>query len=172
MQNPLQIFKYCPKCGSSGFAADSEKSILCNTCGFRYFVNMSAAVAAIIKNNEGEMLFTIRKYDPAAGMLDLPGGFVDLGETAENALQREIWEELHLKITDFQFIGTFPNEYNFGELKYHTLDLVFECETDSFTGLSVADDVSGFIFRKPQNVKSEEIGLDSIKLILDQLKKT
>jgi mutator protein MutT len=127
---------------------------------------MSASVAAIIRNQNNEVLFTVRKHDPAAGMLDLPGGFIDLGETAESAIVREIQEELNLNISMMKFIGTFPNKYLYGELEYQTLDLVFNCTVESFENLQVADDVSGYVFRDSGTVQRQEIGLDSIREIV------
>lgn len=170
MHSPAKVFRYCPKCGSPDFAPDTEKSLKCNNCGFRYFINMNAAVAAIIRNDKDEVLFTIRKHDPASGKLDLPGGFVDLGETAERAIVREIQEELNLKIAKIEFVGTFTNKYTYGEIEYQTLDLVFKCSVDSFRELQVADDVSGYVFRDPNSVQAEEIGLASIREIVVSLK--
>lgn len=164
--SPSHVFKYCPKCGSPGFVPDTEKSFKCRICEFGYFINMAASVAAIIRNKNNEVLFTVRKHKPAAGMLDLPGGFVDLGETAEKAIVREIKEELNLDITRMEFIGTFTNKYIYEEIEYQTLDLVFNCSVNSFEDIQVADDVSGFVFRNPATIKSEEIGLESIKEIV------
>ena len=132
---------------------------------------MNAAVAAIIRNDDGKILFTIRKHAPSAGMLDLPGGFVDLGETAENALVREIKEELNLKINKSEFAGTFTNKYVYAGIEYQTLDLVFNCSVESFEGMQVADDVSDYVFRHASSVKEEEIGLDSIKRIVASISK-
>lgn len=127
---------------------------------------MSASVAAIIRNDKNEVLFTVRKNDPSAGMLDLPGGFVDLDETAEKAVVREVYEELKLDVKKMEFVGTFTNKYLYGEIVYQTLDLVFNCYVESFLEIQVADDVSGYVFRNPGTVKPEEIGLDSIKEIV------
>ena len=96
----LEKFCYCPKCGSSHFVEDTEKSKKCENCGFEYFLNPSAAVAAFILNRNGEILIERRKKDPAKGMYDLPGGFVDVRETAENAIVREVMEETSLNVTD------------------------------------------------------------------------
>lgn len=164
--SPNSVFKFCPKCGNDGFISDSEKLLVCSKCGFRYYINMSAAVAAIIHNDKNEILFTIRKHDPAAGKLDLPGGFVDLGETAENAVIREVFEELNLEITEMNFVGTFTNKYVYGGLEYQTLDLVFDCNVNSFTTIKAADDVSGYVFKNPTTVSPDEIGLDSIREIV------
>lgn len=130
---------------------------------------MNAAVAAIIRNHKNEVLFTIRKHEPAAGFLDLPGGFVDLGETAEEALKREVFEELNLTIDTIEFAGTFTNKYIFGEIEYQTLDLVFNCTVLSLSNIQVDDDVSGYIFKDPAFVLPEEIGLESIKRIVKGL---
>ena len=165
--SPLKVFKFCPQCGKPGLSPDTEKSLICGNCGFRYFINMNAAVAAIIRNENNEVLFTIRKHEPAAGLLDLPGGFVDPGETAEEAVKREISEELNLEISKIDFVGTFTNKYIYAGIEYQTLDLVFNCSVESFLELQVADDVSGYIFRDPAKVSYEEIGLDSIKKIVD-----
>jgi len=167
--SPLAIFKFCPKCGSPGLSAYTEKSLNCNSCGFMYFINMNASVAAIIRNEKDEVLFTVRKHEPAAGMLDLPGGFIDLGETADNAVKREILEELNLTIDKAEFVGTFTNKYVYAEIEYQTLDLLFDCAVKSFDELQVADDVSGYVFRHPTQVRHDEIGLESIKRIVDFL---
>jgi mutator protein MutT len=144
---------------------------MCGHCGFRYFINMSASVAAIIRNERNEVLFTVRRHEPAAGMLDLPGGFVDLGETAEDAVVREIHEELNLKISKLEFLATFTNEYLFSGLQYQTLDLVFICSVETFGNMQVADDVSGYVFRDPARVQPEEIGLASIRNIVSRITK-
>ena len=88
--NLIDKFKYCPVCGSSHFAASSTKSKKCNNCGFEYFMNPSAAVVAFITNDKGELLVERRKMEPAKGTLDLPGGFSDILETAEESIVREV----------------------------------------------------------------------------------
>ena len=126
---------------------------------------MGAAVAAVIRNEKNEILFTVRKHEPAIGMLDLPGGFVDMGETAEEAIRREILEELNLEISTLEYWGSFTNKYLYAEVEYQTLDLVFLCSVKTFETIKAADDVSGYVFKDPGCVKPEEIGLESIRSI-------
>jgi len=78
-------FRHCPRCGASALERHSEKSVSCPACGFLFFFNIAAAVAALITDPEGRLLVTKRALDPAQGTLDLPGGFVDPHETAEEA---------------------------------------------------------------------------------------
>lgn len=164
--SPFQVFRFCPRCGSVEFVKADEKSLKCKDCGFRYYFNMSASVAAVIRNENNKVLFTTRKHEPAAGLLDLPGGFVDPGETAEEAIKREIKEELNLQVVGMSFFASFPNKYLFGGIYYQTLDLVFTCMVDSFEHIHADDDVAGYVFRDPAEVKAEEIGLVSIRNIV------
>ncbi len=56
MMHVLDKFRYCPVCGSESFQIQSTKSKCCKSCGFEYFLNASAAVAAFIINMRGELL--------------------------------------------------------------------------------------------------------------------
>jgi len=156
-------FRFCPRCGSDRFKPGSEKSFSCPACGHLYYINAGSAVAGLIFNENGDLLFTRRAHQPAKGMLDLPGGFVDLGEPAESALKREILEELNLTVTGLTYLGSFPNRYEFREVVYYTLDLAFRCEVESFETILPADDVAGFEFRPVQTVNPDEICFDSIR---------
>lgn len=90
MSHPLHQFTYCPKCGARTFVERNEKAKQCTTCGFVYYFNPSSAVACFIRNSKGELLLVRRAKEPAKGTLDLPGGFVDMYESAEDAAHREV----------------------------------------------------------------------------------
>ena len=107
----LDKFKYCPACGSSGFEEQDEKSKRCKRCGFEYYLNPSAAVAAFILNSRGQLLTLRRSKAPAKGTLDLPGGFVDIGENINEALMREVKEETGL-IASLISSPLFPTDTN------------------------------------------------------------
>ena len=100
----IDIFKYCPCCGSSRYITNSFKSKKCEDCGFEQFLNPSAAYVALIRDAEGRLLVTRRLYEPAKGTLDLPGGFADMGETAEEGVAREVKEETNLIVTSCRFL--------------------------------------------------------------------
>ncbi|PKQ64384.1 DNA mismatch repair protein MutT [Labilibaculum filiforme] len=163
---PQKVIKYCPKCGSSAFKFESDNSFLCANCEFHLYINASAAVAALIVNEKGELLLTRRAFQPQKGMLDLPGGFVDVMETAEQALCRELKEELNLEVDEMTYFMSSPNEYIFGGLSVFTLDLAYICKINSFIGIDAKDDISGFEFYKPEKVPFNEIGADSMRKIV------
>ena len=89
-QHPLHQFKFCPVCGQPTFVIHNEKAKECTHCGFVYYFNPSSAVACFIRNEAGELLLVRRAKDPGKGTLDLPGGFVDMYESAEEAAAREV----------------------------------------------------------------------------------
>lgn len=98
--HPLRLFQFCPKCGSGHFIENNKQSKRCETCGFVLYFNPKGAVVGIITNEKGDILVCRRAKEPAKGMLDLPGGFMDSFETAEEAIAREIKEETGLTITN------------------------------------------------------------------------
>ena len=163
---PQKVIKYCPKCGGAEFLYKNDNSFLCENCHFHLYVNASAAVAALIVNEKGELLLTKRAVEPQKGMLDLPGGFVDVMETAEQALCREIKEELNLEVAELSYFMSYPNEYVFGGLSVFTLDLAYICKIKSFKEIDANDDISGFKFYETESIPYQEIGSISMKEIV------
>ena len=164
---PSKVWKYCPWCGAKSFDADADDNYLqCGICRKKFYINASGAVACIIENPQGEILFTRRAFEPAKGMFDLPGGFVSPGETAEEAVRREIKEELNLDTTSIQYIGSSHNRYLYGELVYFTLDLGFRCMVTDFSEMQVADDVDEYIFLPRHRINLQELCFPSIRDIL------
>ena len=111
MSHPLDIFGYCPRCGKGGFAINDFKSKKCSGCGFVLYFNAIAAVVALIVNDKGQLLVARRAKEPAKGTLDLPGGFADSMETAEEAVAREVLEECNLRVKESRYLFSLPNKY-------------------------------------------------------------
>ncbi|MDR3329556.1 MAG: NUDIX domain-containing protein [Prevotellaceae bacterium] len=168
---PSQVFRYCPYCGSDSFAWDGVKSHRCSRCGRKLYTNAAAATIAVIGNPQGELLMTRRGREPSQGMLDLPGGFVDTGETAEHGVMREVKEELNVEVSSLQFLGTFTNQYLYGGTVYFTLDLAFACAVRDLAPLRPADDVSSFVFLALHDIKLEEIAFRSVREVVEGLQR-
>lgn len=161
--HPLEKFRHCPACGSSHFEIQNEKSKRCENCGFEFFLNPSSAVAAFITNEEGELLILTRKKDPGKGTLDLPGGFCDIAETAEEAIIREVKEETGLDVTRVEYLFSEPNKYLYSEFNIPTLDLFFRCEVADTRQVTAMDDASGYVWMATADIQTEQFGLRSIR---------
>ena len=160
--HPLHLFMYCPKCGSSYFEEHDFKSKKCLVCSFVYYFNASASTAAFIVDENERLLVARRSKEPSKGTLDLPGGFVDLNETAEEAIRREISEETGLELTGYQYLFSLPNIYEYSGFEVHTLDLFFEVKTKNTSLLVPADDVSELFFLEKKEINPSDFGLTSI----------
>ncbi|WP_423126994.1 NUDIX hydrolase [Gaoshiqia sp. Z1-71] len=167
--HPLNVLNYCPVCGSVEFHPAGDRAKKCEKCSFIWYFNSSAAVAALIFDDEGKLLLTRRAIQPHLGMLDLPGGFIEPMETAEQAICRELREELGVEVSEPEYFGSFPNEYPFSGMVVFTLDLVFRVKVQSLDRLVPMDDISGYEFHFPDQVDLDELPSVSMKQIVRKL---
>lgn len=137
---------HCVKCAQPSLMKQGEKTYRCTLCGFVYFHNVAAGVSAIIVCN-GKILLVERAQQPAKGKLDFPGGFVDYDESNEQALTRELLEELQLSIDNMQYLFSYPNRYLYKDVLYSTLDSFFEVRLDTQPALVLQqEEVSRYIW--------------------------
>ena len=155
-------FQFCPCCGKATVTELNKNSIRCQSCRFVYFHNCAAAVAAIIETRKG-ILLTMRAAEPKKGCYDLPGGFVDYGESLEQALMREVREELNLEIRNFRYLGSFPNIYAFQGVTYFTTDAIFMVETPNLDCLKPSGEIQDFVIARAEEIDLEQIGFESIR---------
>lgn len=161
--HPLDLFKYCPKCGSSHFEIRNEKAKKCADCGFTNYFNSSAATVAFILNARNELLVCRRGKEPAKGTLDLSGGFIDMAETGEEGVAREVREETGLQVVEATYLFSLPNTYLYSGFLVHTLDLFFLCRVADDSKLLAMDDVTDSFWMPLDQVRPEEFGLDSVR---------
>jgi ADP-ribose pyrophosphatase YjhB (NUDIX family) len=164
-EHPLKRFTHCPSCGGRRFSVCNGKAKQCADCDFIYYANASAAVACFLRNHQGEYLLVRRAKEPAKGTLDLPGGFVDLQESVEEALRREIREETNLTVatSDMRYLFSLPNIYPYAGVRVHTVDLFFDCLIRDFSGAAAADDAEGIVILQPEQIRPSAFGLASIR---------
>ncbi len=163
----LASFSFCPKCGGA-FVENNVKSKRCVACGFVYYFNPSAAVAAFIRNERGEILVSTRAHAPFQGSYDLPGGFVDSFESAEQSIRREVREECNIDVAEARYLFSLPNTYPYSGFEVHTLDIFFECQVHSLESLSAADDVASLRFIAPSDLDPALFGLTSIRAAVER----
>lgn len=110
--NPsLQDVAFCPRCAAPA-TVDAPHSLRCATCGYQAFYNPKPVAGAIPRDVNGRIILLRRGTDPGRGLWTFPGGFVDLGESVEQAAIRETQEELRIAVTLDDLIGVYsrPDE--------------------------------------------------------------
>lgn len=93
---------YCPQCGSDDIAlkmqgGDHVARQICGGCGYIHYRNPTVIAGCIIER-DGKYLFCRRAIEPMKGKWSFPAGFMENGETAEEAAIREVLEETGAKV--------------------------------------------------------------------------
>ena len=178
--HPLEKFQYCPVCGSAQFEVNNFKSKHCPHCGFTYYGNPCSATAAFIRRSSGQrfqalqqppcddLLIAVRGKEPAKGTLDLPGGFVDMYETAEEGIIREIQEETGLTVENPRYLFSIPNRYLYSGMVIHTLDMFFEVYIDTDVHPVADDDAADLRWMPLDSINAADFGLHSISQAVDR----
>lgn len=164
--------QYCPRCGSRAIPRPIISRLICQDCGFELYFNAATAVIALITDELGRLLLTVRAREPQKGMLGLPGGFVDLGETAEMALAREVEEELSVGLCSARFLCTEPNIYPYKGVTYVTVDIAFVCKVDQPQLATPTDDVAQILWRQPSQVDPKDFGFESMAKVFIRFMET
>lgn len=159
----LDKFKFCPVCGSPNFEINNIKSKKCKDCGFSYYLNASSATVALIVNEKNELLVVRRKNDPGKDMLDMPGGFVDMDETGEEAMAREVKEETGLEATEVSYQFSYPNTYLYSGFLVHTLDMFFKVKVKDLSHIEAMDDAAAYYWIPFSEIDIDKFAFDSIK---------
>ena len=167
MSHPLDKFRYCPVCGSANWAEHNFKSKQCADCGFVYYANPSSATAAFIlrtaPDGREELLAVRRAKEPQKDTLDLPGGFVDIGEDIEQGMRREIEEETGLKVDKIDYLFSTPNEYLYSGILIYTIDSDYLVRVPYGVEAVGADDAADARWIALDEVNPDDFGLLSIR---------
>jgi ADP-ribose pyrophosphatase YjhB (NUDIX family) len=110
--NPaLEQARFCPRCGNAA-EVDYPRSISCPHCGYGAYYNPKPVAAAIPVTERGDIVLLRRGFDPGKDLWTFPGGFVDLGESVEEAARREVREEIEADVQLTGLVGVYskPDE--------------------------------------------------------------
>lgn len=93
----------CPHC-----AGPDEQPLVCARCAWRWYSNPKPA-AGVILERDGSILLLRRAVEPGAGAWDLPAGYLDPGESPEEAARRETLEEAGLGVELLRLLGVYTS---------------------------------------------------------------
>ncbi len=106
-----QNSKYCGCCGAP-MKWHTEISKHCTECGKELWPQLQTAI--IVRVTRGEEVLLVHAHSFRTGYFGLVAGFVETGETLEECVQREVWEETHLCIRNIRYFASQPWPYPAG----------------------------------------------------------
>ncbi|MBA3010530.1 MAG: NUDIX domain-containing protein [Proteobacteria bacterium] len=115
--NKKAIYKFCPLCRgdfeTKTLVRTEPQRLVCKECGFIFYLDPKLVACTIAQTINGIVLQQ-RNKSPKRGQWVLPGGFVDRGETLEEAARREFFEETGLETAIKCLLGnySYPGEAN------------------------------------------------------------
>ena len=99
--------RFCGRCGTATDAMADERARRCPACGMLAFPRLAPAVITLVEREGGEALLARGRTFPVP-MYSCIAGFVEPGETMEEAVHREVHEEVGVSITDVRYVSSQP----------------------------------------------------------------
>ena len=132
--------RFCMQCAAPLTPVGGRGAKACRRCGWTYWNNPKPTASIVIVDGR-RVLLAKRAIPPLRGYWDLVGGFVEPGETAEEAARPEAREELGGEVDLQGALGTFAGTYGPGGIA--TLDVCYVARIANETGdLTAGDDVA------------------------------
>lgn len=97
---------FCSRCGARTKDKTNERAKECPDCGFIMFPRISPAIIVLVE--KGDKILLARAVRFKENIYSVLAGFVEPGETLEEAVEREVEEEVGIKIKDIRYFGSQP----------------------------------------------------------------
>ena len=108
--------QFCGQCATPTKPRTTERALECPSCGLLFFPRLSPAM--IVRIERGNQLLLAHNHRFPKGRYSIIAGFVEPGETLEEAVEREVAEEVGIQIRDIEYFGSqpwpFPNSLMLG----------------------------------------------------------
>ncbi|MGI6665107.1 MAG: NAD(+) diphosphatase [Christensenellaceae bacterium] len=98
--------QFCSRCGSKMRHSSWERALVCPACNLREYPKISPAV--IMAVTDGDRLAMIKGKGSTSGRYHLIAGYVEIGETLEQAVAREVYEEVGLRVKNIKYYKSQP----------------------------------------------------------------
>lgn len=125
--------RFCGRCGEPTRVAENERAFVCPSCRLMQFPRLSPAIITLVTRGEGddEEALLARGANFPMPMYSCLAGFVEPGENLEQAVAREVFEEVGVRVKEIDYVASqpwpFPNSLMLGfTARYDSGDLVLD----------------------------------------------
>jgi ADP-ribose pyrophosphatase YjhB (NUDIX family) len=147
----LHGWRFCPRC--AGRLDKREEGVHCAACGFVGYANSAPTASALVEDERGRVLLSLRAVEPYVGKWDIPGGYLEEGEHPLDGLRRELWEETSLEIEPGELMGIWMDWYGDGPEANATLNIYWTARITRGEPVA-ADDVAELRWFAPDELPS------------------
>ncbi|RJG47888.1 NAD(+) diphosphatase [Motilimonas pumila] len=124
--NFLDTHRFCGRCGNTMTHIDWELALKCYDCGHRCYPRISPCIIVAIRKDKRILLANhVRHNQPGNEIFTTLAGFVEAGETLEQCVQREVFEEAGIKVKNISYVKSQPWPFP------HSLMMGFVADYDS-----------------------------------------
>lgn len=123
--------QYCGRCASPTRLLDAERALRCDSCEMLYFPKLAPCIITLVTRGDQVLLARGPQFPP--GLFSTLAGFIEAGESAEQALRREVEEEVGVKVGKLEYFSSqpwpFPHQLMLGFFaEYESGDIVVDGE--------------------------------------------
>jgi len=162
----MDAFTHCPRCGVSDFKLQGNNLRICSNCDYHHHFNPVCAVGAIISDDRNRILLIERGKEPAKGKLGVPGGFTDVWESVEDALHREVEEEIGLKLHSIRYLTSHANAYLYRGVIIPTIDFFFSAKTNNFNVVLEEGEITNWRLMEQHQIHPDDIAFESMRVAI------
>ena len=105
-------YRHCPKCGAEFQNDKAETALVCPSCSFKLYPRIEPCVIVLI--SRGDEVLLVKNKRATRDFYSCVAGFMELGESAVEAVRREVKEEVGLEIKNIKTVGSqswpFPDQ--------------------------------------------------------------
>ena len=157
---------FCRRCGTH--LNNTHGHVYRCENGHTLYANSSPAAGVLFVSADGQrVLLSTRAREPNKGMLDAPGGFLDDAETFEDAVVRELDEELGLKAGEYEplkYLTTGYDEYAYGGESVPFASILYWSRLTVDRALTPADDVASVTWYDLEGIDFDRIHSNDVRI--------
>ncbi len=126
--------QHCGRCGAATIDHPQDRAKLCEDCGHIAYPRLSPSIIVLV--HKGDELLLARNAAWPNGMFSTLAGFVEPGESIEQTVHREVYEEVGIQVTNLRYLGSqswpFPNSLMLGfHAEYKSGEFVLQDEENA-----------------------------------------